>query len=86
MCVCGTVGTAGSVLFPFLMPSSIKPNQSITVWNGVSTQYALNTMLYVGIVILAIILTYKIFAYWSVWHDKKTISRDDVLENEHTFY
>ena len=86
MCVCGTVGTAGSVLFPFLMPSSIKPNQSITVWNGVSTQYALNAMLYVGLVILVIILTYKIFAYWSVWHDKKTISRDDVLDNEHTFY
>ena len=86
MCVSGIIATAGATLFPFLMPSSIKPNQSITVWNGVSTQYALNTMLYVGIVILLIILAYKIFAYWSVWHDKKTVSREDVAENEHTFY
>lgn len=82
----GIIATAGFTLFPFIMPSSTNPNQSITVWNADSSQYALNIMLYVGVILLLIILAYKIFAYHSIWSQKPTITEQDLKENEHTFY
>src|SRR5690606_7437914 len=36
--VIGTILTAGFALFPFLMPSSIHPNISLTMWDAVSSQ------------------------------------------------
>lgn len=82
----GIVGTAGATLFPFLMPSSTHPNQSLMIWNAASSQYALNVMLYVGVVLLIIILGYKIFAYNTIWGKKPTLSADDVRQNDHSFY
>lgn len=82
----GIVGTAGATLFPFLMPSSTHPNQSLTVWNAASSQYALNVMLYVGVVLLFIILGYKIFAYSTIWGKKSTLTAEDIEKNEHSFY
>lgn len=82
----GIVGTAGATLFPFLMPSSTNPNESLTVWNSASSQYALNIMLYLGVVLLVIIIGYKIFAYNSIWGKKPTLTEKDLQENEHTFY
>lgn len=86
LAVAGTVGTAGFTLFPFIMPSSTNPDQSLTMWNAVSSQYALNIMFYVGTVLLFVILAYKIFAYHSIWGKKSTITEEDLKENEHTFY
>ena len=82
----GIVGTAGATLFPFLMPSSTHPNQSLTVWNSASSQYALNVMLYLGVVLLIIIVAYKIFAYSTIWGKKSTFTEEDVRKNDHTFY
>lgn len=82
----GIVGTAGATLFPFLMPSSTHPNQSLMIWNASSSQYALNSMLYIAVVLLVIILGYKIFAYNTIWSKKSTLNADDVRKNEHTFY
>ncbi len=82
----GIVGTAGATLFPFLMPSSTHPNQSLMIWNASSSQYALNSMLYIAVVLLVIILGYKIFAFNTIWGKKSTLNADDVRDNEHTFY
>ncbi|MCX7125243.1 MAG: cytochrome d ubiquinol oxidase subunit II [Gammaproteobacteria bacterium] len=82
----GIVGTGGATLFPFLMPSSTHPDQSLTVWNSASSQYALNVMLYLGVVLLVIILGYKIFAYHTIWHKKSTLNEKDIEKDEHSFY
>lgn len=82
----GIVGTAGATLFPFLMPSSTHPNESLTVWNAASGQYALNIMLYLGVVLLIIIVAYKIFAFNTIWGKKPTITEEDILKNDHHFY
>jgi len=82
----GVVATSGFTLFPFIMPSSTHPNESLTVWNAVSSQYALNIMAYVGTVLLLIILAYKLFAYHAIWGKKPTLTAEDIKENEHTFY
>lgn len=82
----GIVGTAGGTLFPFLMPSSTNLNESLTVWNATSSQYALNVMLYMAVVLLFIILGYKIFAYQTIWGKKSTLNEEDVKKDEHSFY
>lgn len=82
----GVVATAGATLFPFIMPSSSHLSQSLTVWNATSSQYALNIMLYVGVVLLVIILGYKIFAYNTVWSKKPTLNYEDIERNEHIYY
>lgn len=82
----GIVATAGGTLFPFIMPSVTNPNESLTVWNSTSSQYALNIMLYLGFVLLLVIVAYKIFAYQTIWGKKSTVTEQDVIENDHNFY
>ncbi|HEX2592352.1 MAG TPA: cytochrome d ubiquinol oxidase subunit II, partial [Rhizomicrobium sp.] len=53
-----TVGTAGIALFPFLLPSSLSPDSSLTVWDASSTQTTLSTMLIAALIFLPIILAY----------------------------
>ena len=76
--VASTIVGVGVTLFPFIMPSSTFPNQSLTVFNATSSYYSLAVMLYVGVILLAVILAYKIFAYYSTWHAKPSISIEDV--------
>jgi cytochrome bd ubiquinol oxidase subunit II len=54
----GTILTGGFALFPFLMPSSTFPNQSLTVWDASSSAKTLLIMLGAVIVFLPIILLY----------------------------
>ncbi len=82
----GIIATAGATLFPFIMPSSTHLNESLTVWNSTSSQYALDIMLYVGVVLLLIIFCYKLFAFHTIWSKKKTITADDIERDDHSYY
>jgi cytochrome d ubiquinol oxidase subunit II len=59
----GTILTAGFALFPFLMPSSADPNQSLTVWDSSSSAKTLLIMLGAVIVFLPIVLGYTTWVY-----------------------
>jgi cytochrome d ubiquinol oxidase subunit II len=54
----GTILTGGFALFPFLLPSSSFPNQSLTVWDASSSAKTLLIMLFAVGVFLPIILAY----------------------------
>ena len=54
----GTILTGGFALFPFLLPSSTFPNQSLTVWDASSSAKTLLIMLAAVIVFLPIIAVY----------------------------
>lgn len=54
----GTILTGGFALFPFLLPSSTFPNQSLTVWDASSSAKTLLIMLFAVAVFLPIILAY----------------------------
>ncbi|QGM97168.1 cytochrome d ubiquinol oxidase subunit II [Methylocystis parvus] len=62
--IAGVVATAGFSLFPFLMPSSSHPGQSLTVWDASSSQSTLGLMLVAVIFFLPIILAYTSWVYW----------------------
>ncbi len=62
--VAGVVTTAGFSLFPFLLPSSSHPEQSLTVWDASSSETTLGLMLVVVVVFLPIVLAYTSWVYW----------------------
>jgi len=60
--VAGIIATAGVSLFPFLLPSSIEPNASLTVWDASSSRLTLFIMLISVVLLLPIVLAYTAFA------------------------
>ncbi|XTI73117.1 cytochrome d ubiquinol oxidase subunit II [Acidithiobacillus sp. AC3] len=57
------LGTVGISMFPFLMPSSDNPAQSITVWNGTGSQYNLIWMTIFTAIFVPTILAYTTWCF-----------------------
>ena len=83
LAIAGIIGTAGAALFPFVMPSSLDPNASLTVWDSVSSQLTLNIMLWATLIFMPIIIVYTSWAY-RVMGGKVTAAY--VRENSHSAY
>lgn len=79
----GVIGTAGVSMFPFIMPSSLDPRSSLTVWDSVSSQKTLGIMLVATLIFMPIIITYTRWAY-QVMRGK--VTADYIRENEHSAY
>lgn len=54
----GIISTAGVSMFPFLMPSSIMPGASLTVWDATSSHLTLFVMLVATLVFLPTVIAY----------------------------
>jgi len=54
----GIISTAGVSMFPFLMPSSIMPGASLTVWDATSSHLTLFVMLLATLVFLPTVIAY----------------------------
>ena len=61
--ILGIISTAGVSMFPFLMPSDIMPNASLTVWDATSSQMTLFVMLIATLIFLPIVLAYTSFVF-----------------------
>ncbi len=61
--ILGVISTAGVSMFPFLMPSDIMPQASLTVWDATSSQLTLFVMLIATLIFLPIVLTYTGFVF-----------------------
>lgn len=61
--VFGVVATAGVSLFPFLLPSSIDPGSSLTVWDASSSRRTLMIMLVVTAGFMPVIIAYTAWVY-----------------------
>lgn len=60
----GVIGTVGVSMFPFLMPSSSHPSQSLTIWNSVSSRGTLIWMAGWTAVFVPAILAYTSWAFY----------------------
>ena len=60
----GVIGTVGAALFPFLMPSSSEPSQSLTLWNSVSSQTTLLWATGFAAVFVPLVIWYTSWAFW----------------------
>ena len=63
LAVAGTIFSAGFALFPFLLPSSLDPRSSLTVWDASSSRTTLGLMLLATLIFLPIILAYTSWVY-----------------------
>ena len=63
LAIVGIIATVGLSMFPFILPSSIDPASSLTVWNASSSHLTLFIMLVVVLVFLPIVLAYTTWAY-----------------------
>lgn len=79
----GVIGAAGATLFPFIMPSSSVPNDSLTVWDSTSSHLTLGIMLVATLIFMPLIIFYTSWAY-KVMAGKVTTAY--VRENEHEAY
>lgn len=72
----GVISTVGLSMFPFLLPSSLDPRSSLTVWDASSSHMTLFIMLVVAIIFLPMILVYTAWVYHVLWGkvDEKTVN------------
>src|SRR5690606_21619410 len=63
----GIISSVGVSMFPFLLPSSIDPRSSLTVWDSSSSHLTLFIMLVVTAVFLPIIVIYTSWVYKVLW-------------------
>ncbi|HUA81164.1 MAG TPA: cytochrome d ubiquinol oxidase subunit II [Dyella sp.] len=78
----GTILAAGFALFPFLLPSSLDPRSSLTVWDASSSHGTLALMLGAVILFLPIVILYTGWVY-RVMRGRVTL--DDVQHSHHTY-
>ncbi|SON48300.1 cytochrome d ubiquinol oxidase subunit II [Vibrio tapetis] len=75
--------TAGFAMFPFIIPSSIKPSHSLTLWDSTSSELTLNIMTGVAFVMVPIILCYTAFSYRTMFG---RLDSEYVERNGHSLY
>lgn len=63
----GIISTVGLSMFPFILPSSLDPKSSLTVWDTSSSHVTLFIMLVVTVIFLPIILFYTAWVYKVMW-------------------
>jgi cytochrome d ubiquinol oxidase subunit II len=63
----GVILTAGFSLFPFLMPSSVDPVSSLTLWDATSSRLTLSWMFWAAMVLLPVVLSYTVWVYRKLW-------------------
>jgi cytochrome d ubiquinol oxidase subunit II len=63
LAVVGVLFTAGLSLFPFVLPSSLDANSSLTAWDAVSSRKTLAAMLVLVAVLLPIVIAYTGWVY-----------------------
>lgn len=58
-----TILTAATALFPFILPSSLNPSHSLTIWDACSSYLTLEWGLFAVIILVPIILIYTTWVY-----------------------
>jgi len=86
MSVFGVVTTMGCSLFPFIMPSSTQPGQSLLVWNATSSAGSLIGILTTAVIMIPVIFIYTGFVYRKIWGRNRRISEVEVSQQQHVMY
>lgn len=61
-------------LFPNLIPSSLDPSASLTIYNSSSSQYTLTIMTVVALIFVPIVIAYKIWVY-RIFRERVTVEQ-----------
>jgi cytochrome d ubiquinol oxidase subunit II len=83
MAILGVISSVGLTMFPFIMPSSLDPRSSLTVWNSSSSHLTLFIMLICAVIFMPLILAYTAWVYKVLWGK---VTEADVSEESHSAY
>ena len=81
--IVGAILTAGFALFPFLLPSSIDPTSSLTMWDATSSHRTLMVMAVAACIFVPIILLYTTWCYYKMWG---VITNKHIETHSHSLY
>ena len=79
----GVIITAAVSMFPFVMPSSTHPAQSLLIWDATSSELTLTLMFYLALVFVSISLLYTIWSYYKMFG---RLDESFVEDNKNTLY
>lgn len=75
--------TAGVAMFPFVMPSSLFPAMSLTMWDATSTLLTLKVMTVAALIFVPIILAYTTWCYYKMFG---RLTKEQIENNSHSLY
>ena len=81
--VASVIATAGLSLFPFLLPSSLDPRSSLTVWDSSSSRMTLFIMLIATVIFLPIVIAYT---GWVFAVMRGPVTAAELEQNKDTLY
>lgn len=67
LAIFGIISTVGLSMFPFILPSSIDPRSSLTVWDASSSHLTLFIMLVCAVIFVPVIIAYTTWVYRVLW-------------------
>jgi cytochrome d ubiquinol oxidase subunit II len=83
LAIAGVIATAGINLFPFMLPSSIDPVSSLTVWDASSSRATLGIMTVATAIFLPLVLAYTGWVYRVL---RGPVTADAIRQNSHSVY
>ncbi|MEM8800910.1 MAG: cytochrome d ubiquinol oxidase subunit II [Pseudomonadota bacterium] len=81
--ITGVISSVGLTMFPFILPSTVDPNSSLTVWDASSSHKTLFIMLVCTVIFMPIILAYTAWVYKVLWGK---VTEADVTANSDSVY
>ena len=83
LAIFGAISSVGLTMFPFILPSSLDPRSSLTVWDSSSSHQTLFIMLVVTAIFMPLILAYTAWVYKVLWGK---VTEADVTEHSDSVY
>ena len=81
--IIGVILTAACAMFPFVMPSSLDPRSSLTLWDAASSRLTLEIMLFITIVMVPVIFFYTGWVYRVL---RGKVSAETIERDSHVMY
>lgn len=81
--ILGVISSVGLTMFPFILPSTVDPDSSLTVWDASSSHLTLFIMLVCAVIFMPLILMYTAWVYRVLWGK---VTEDDVTGNSDALY
>ncbi|WP_434952597.1 cytochrome d ubiquinol oxidase subunit II [Shewanella sp. HL-SH4] len=83
LAIASVILTCGAAMFPFVMPSSLEPNVSLTMWDATASQMTLKVMTFAAIIFVPTVLSYTIWTYYKMYG---RLSRNFIEDNKSSLY
>ncbi|MCL1073403.1 cytochrome d ubiquinol oxidase subunit II [Shewanella dokdonensis] len=81
--IAGVILTCGVSMFPFVMPSSLDPSVSLTMWDATASHLTLTVMTWVAIIFVPTVLGYTLYTYYKMYG---RIGRQHIESNSTSLY